>query len=150
MVTSNADVLRGSSRVPAPRTSAEPKDKFLSHCSQISAEDHMEIQSALLKSKWHIRRSSVECDTWSKIFVPDENLGDMPVGFLYISICKGWLRCHLLIKLFFGRCNGWVTLSMNKRQNFFHTLLFCSKADFRLASLTSEVIFFNEIASSLF
>ena len=35
---------------------------------------------------------------------------------------------------------------LNKRQNFFfHTLLFCSKADFRSANLTSEVIFFNEI-----
>ena len=35
----------------------------------------------LLKSKcWqakHIRTSSVECDTWPKIFVPDENLGDI-------------------------------------------------------------------------
>ena len=43
LVTSHADVLRGSKRVPAPRTSAEPKDKFLSHCSQISASDHMQI-----------------------------------------------------------------------------------------------------------
>ena len=35
---------------------------------------------------------------------------------------------------------------LNKRQNFFHTLLFCSKADFCSANLTSEVIFsFNEI-----
>ena len=33
----------------------------------------------------------------------------------------------------------------NKRQNFFHTLLFCSKADLRSANLTSEVMFFNEI-----
>ena len=34
----------------------------------------------------------------------------------------------------------------NKRQNFFPTLLFCSKADFSSANLTSEVIFFfNEI-----
>ena len=42
-VASNADVLRGSSRVPVPRTSAELKDKFLSHCSQISAGDHTQI-----------------------------------------------------------------------------------------------------------
>ena len=42
-VASHADVLRGSSRVPAPRTSAELKDKFLSYCSQISAGDHMQI-----------------------------------------------------------------------------------------------------------
>ena len=34
---------------------------------------------------------------------------------------------------------------LNKRQIFFHTLLFCSKADFRSANLTSQVIFFNEI-----
>ena len=42
-LASQADVLRGSSRVPAPRTSAEPKDKFLSYCSQISAGDHIQI-----------------------------------------------------------------------------------------------------------
>ena len=40
---SHADVLRVSSRVSAPRTSAELKDKFLSHCSQISAGDNMQI-----------------------------------------------------------------------------------------------------------
>ena len=34
---------------------------------------------------------------------------------------------------------------LNKRQTFFHTLLFCGKADFRSANLTSVVIFFNEI-----
>ena len=34
---------------------------------------------------------------------------------------------------------------LNKMQNFFHTLLFCSKANFRSANLTSKVIFFNEI-----
>ena len=27
--------------VPTPLTSAEPKNKFLSYCSQISARDHM-------------------------------------------------------------------------------------------------------------
>ena len=42
-LASHADVLRGSSRVPAPRTSADRQDKFLSLCSQISAGDHMEI-----------------------------------------------------------------------------------------------------------
>ena len=34
---------------------------------------------------------------------------------------------------------------LNKRQNFFHKLLFCRKADFLSANLTSEVIFFIEI-----
>ena len=42
-VASHVDILRGSSRVPAPRMSAELKDKFFSHCSQISAGDHMQI-----------------------------------------------------------------------------------------------------------
>ena len=32
-----------SSRVPAPRTSAEPTDKFLSDSSQILAGDHLQI-----------------------------------------------------------------------------------------------------------
>ena len=60
---------RRSSRVPAPRTSAEPKDKFLSHCSQISAGDHMQIigdpigavEVKVLTSQTHT--CSVECDT---------------------------------------------------------------------------------------
>ena len=74
-----------------------------------------EIQSALLKSKcWqakHIRTSSVECETWPKIFAPDENIGDKRWLFVYlISLYKGWIRCRLLIKLFFGWCNGGVTL----------------------------------------
>ena len=34
---------------------------------------------------------------------------------------------------------------LKKRKNFFDTLLFCSKGDFRSANLTSKVIFFNEI-----
>ena len=42
-LASHADVLKGSSRVPAPRTSAELNEKFLSHCSQISTRDHMQI-----------------------------------------------------------------------------------------------------------
>ena len=41
-LASHADVLRGSSRVAAPLMSAEPKDKFPSHCSQI-AGDHRQI-----------------------------------------------------------------------------------------------------------
>ena len=42
-VASPADILRRASRVSSPRTSAELKDKFLSHCSQISAGDHIQI-----------------------------------------------------------------------------------------------------------
>ena len=57
----HADVPSGLSLVPAPRTSAEPKDKFLSHCSQVSAGDHMQIigdpigavEVKMLKSQTH-------------------------------------------------------------------------------------------------
>ena len=42
-LASHTDVPRGSSRVPTSRMPAELKDKFLSHCSQISAGDHMQI-----------------------------------------------------------------------------------------------------------
>ena len=42
-IASPADILRRASRVPSPRTSAELKDKFLSHCSQISAGAHTQI-----------------------------------------------------------------------------------------------------------
>ena len=41
-IASHADVLRGSSRVPAPLTSAERKDKFLFYCLQLSAGDHVQ------------------------------------------------------------------------------------------------------------
>ena len=34
---------------------------------------------------------------------------------------------------------------LNKRQIFFHTLLFCRKPDLHSANLTSEILFFNEI-----
>ena len=42
-LASHADVRRGSSGIPAPRTSADPQDKFFSHFSQIMAGDHIEI-----------------------------------------------------------------------------------------------------------
>ena len=42
-VASHVDALRGSSRVPAQLTSAEPKNTFLSYCSRISPGDHMQI-----------------------------------------------------------------------------------------------------------
>ena len=42
-IASPADILRRASRVPSPRTSVELKDKFLSHCSQISAGNHTQI-----------------------------------------------------------------------------------------------------------
>ena len=42
-LANQADVLGGSSRVRTPLTSAEPKDKFVSHCSQISTGDHSQI-----------------------------------------------------------------------------------------------------------
>ena len=93
-LASHADVLRGSSRIPAPQTSAELKGKFLSHCSQISAGDHIQI-------------------------IKD------PIGTVKVKV--GYL------------------VRLNKRQNFFHTLLFCSKADFHSANLNPAVIFFNEI-----
>ena len=60
----------------------------------------------LLKSKCrqakHLHTSAVECDTWPKIFALDENLGDNRWLFVCISLCKSWIRCYLLIKLFFG------------------------------------------------
>ena len=93
-LASHTDVLRGLSPVPAPQTSAEPKDKFLSHCLQkyqlVITWRLSEIQSALLKSKcWqakHIHTSSVECDTWPKIFAAGKNLGDKRWVFVYFSL----------------------------------------------------------------
>ena len=73
-LASHADVLRDALRVPAPLSSAEPKDQFLSHCLQTSAGDHMQIigdpigavEVKVLTSQTHIRASSLECDTCSK------------------------------------------------------------------------------------
>ena len=42
-LASHGGGFRGSSRVSVPLTTAERKDKFLSHCSQISARGHMQI-----------------------------------------------------------------------------------------------------------
>ena len=65
-LASHADVLRGSSCVPARRTSAE----LNSHCSQISAGDHLQIirdpigdvEVKVLTSQTHTYKP-VECDT---------------------------------------------------------------------------------------
>ena len=70
-LASHGDALRDSSRFPAPQTSAEPKDKFLSHCSQISAGDHMQIirepigavEVKLLTSKTHTYKYKL-CRVW--------------------------------------------------------------------------------------
>ena len=78
LVYSHADVLRGSSHVPAPLTSAEPKDKFLSLCLQISAGDHMQIIGEPI--------GAVEV----KDFCSRRESGSLiSVGFSYISLCKG-------------------------------------------------------------
>ena len=42
-IASHVDILKGSSRVLAPLTSAEPRNTFLFYCSQLSAGDHMQI-----------------------------------------------------------------------------------------------------------
>ena len=53
--------------------------------------------------------------------------------------------------MYLGGNRRWVPLTAGlyvvteQKAEFFHTLLFCSKADFRSANLTSEVIFFKEI-----
>ena len=53
--------------------------------------------------------------------------------------------------MYLGENRRWVPLTAGlyvvteQKEEFFHTLLFCSKADFRSANLTSEVIFFKEI-----
>ena len=91
-LASHAYVLRGSSCVPAPLTYVEPEYKFLSHCSQISAGDHMQIIGGLISavrvliSQTGMRTSFVECDTWQKIFAPDKNLGDKRWLFVYFSV----------------------------------------------------------------
>ena len=49
---------------------------------------------------------------------------------------------HNFVLLVMQRRGYFVT---EQKPEFFHSLLFCGKADFRSANLTSEVIFFNEI-----
>ena len=68
------------------------------------------------------------------------------MGFCIFLSVKAGLQKSFAHKVFL-----WVMqqlgylVGLNKRQNFFDTLLFCSRADFRSANLTSEVIFFSEI-----
>ena len=56
-----------------------------------------------------------------------------------------------MFSMYLGENRRWVPLTAGlyvvteQKEEFFHSLLFCSKADFRSANLTSEVIFFNEI-----
>ena len=49
---------------------------------------------------------------------------------------------HIVVLSVMQRRGYFVT---ERKAEFFHTLLFCGKADFRSANLTSVVIFFNEI-----
>ena len=51
---------------------------------------------------------------------------------------------HKVVLWVMQRCGCLVT--EQKADFFFHTLLFCSKAEFRSANLNSEVIFFIEKA----
>ena len=69
---------------------------------QVIGEPIGAVEDKVLTNQIHVlRTSSVECDTSPKIFAPDENLGNK-LWVLYISLCKGWIRCHLLIKLSVG------------------------------------------------
>ena len=52
---------------------------------------------------------------------------EVSVGFFYISLCK--LAGLDVIRLWVMQQRGYL-VRLNKRQNFFHPLLFCSKADF--------------------
>ena len=65
---------------------------------------------------------------------------------IFLSVKAGY-RCHLLthkVVPWEMQRRGYV-VRLKKRQYFFHTLLFCNKADFRSANLTFEVIFSKEI-----
>ena len=60
-IASHTDVLRGSSHVPVPRTSAELKDKFLSRSHvQIIREPIGAVKVKMLTSQMR-RTSSVVC-----------------------------------------------------------------------------------------
>ena len=53
--------------------------------------------------------------------------------------------------MYLGGNHRWVSLTeglyvvTDQKAEFFHTLLFCSKADFRSTNLTSEAMFFKEV-----
>ena len=90
-----ADVRRGSSRVPAPSTSAEPKVKFLSHCSQISGDDHIKIigdpigavEVKMLTSQTHTYKlSRVRYTTKDFCSGQEYNVGDKHWLFVYFSL----------------------------------------------------------------
>ena len=90
-----------------------------------------ENQSALLKSKcWkastYVRARGRVWNTWPKRLAPNKNIKEISVGVLYISPCKGWIRCHLLIKLFCGWGNGGVlNVNCNWTKGNFFSALYC-------------------------
>ena len=67
--------------------------------------------------------------SWQKSVAPDKNARDKG-WLLYIFLCKNWIRCHFLIKVFFWWGNGGMV-----RCNW---TIYC----FCTVNLTSEVIFF--------
>ena len=101
--------------------------KFLSHCSQIWAGADVQIigepigavKVQVLTSHWYmIKEFSSE----------QEYLGDKGWRFVYVSLCKGWTRCHLLIEVFWGWGNGGVVrCNWTKGRIFRRTLLFVVK-----------------------
>ena len=67
--------------------------------------------------------------SWQKSVAPDKNARDKG-WLLYIFLCKNWIRCHFLIRVFFWWGNGGMV-----RCNW---TIYC----FCTVNLTSEVIFF--------
>ena len=56
-----------------------------------------EIQSALNTFVQALQR-----EIRDQRFLLRTRIQEISIGFLYISLCKGWIRCRLLVKLFFG------------------------------------------------
>ena len=75
----------------------------------------------------------------------------MSVGVLYISLCKGWIRFHLLIKSFCGWGNGGVVPIVTEQKAesvFFALYCFVVKLTF-VQEITPPRSFFNEIARAV-
>ena len=67
---------------------------------QIVGEPIDTVEGKVLTSQTHTNKlCSVILD--QRFFLLTRIL-EISVGFLYISLCNGWIRCHLLIKLFIG------------------------------------------------
>ena len=107
--------------------------KFLSHCSQIWAGADVQIigepigavKVQMLTSHSHTFKLGRVWYVIKEFSSGQEYLGDKGWRFVYVSLCKGWTRCHLLIEVFCGWGKGGVVRCNWTKEGIFFFTLYC-------------------------